>query len=75
MAFETLLTETVNAGLMRVTLNRPAVANALNTQMASELLALWSGLAADPGAVRCVVLTGAGDRAFSPAPTSRSAAA
>lgn len=64
MAFETLLTETVNAGLMRVTLNRPAVANALNTQMASELLALWSGLAADPGAVRCVVLTGAGDRAF-----------
>jgi enoyl-CoA hydratase/carnithine racemase len=64
MAFETLLTELVNPALMRVTLNRPAVANALNTQMARDLLALWSGLAADPGAVRCVVLTGAGERVF-----------
>ncbi len=62
--YETLLTEWVQPALLRVTLNRPRVANALNTQMGRELLALWSGLAADPGAVRCVVLTGAGDRVF-----------
>ena len=32
--------------------------------MAHDLLALWSGLAADPADIRCVVLTGAGERAF-----------
>ncbi len=63
-SFETLLTETVQPGLLRVTLNRPLVANALNTQMGRDLLALWSGLAADPGEVRCIVLTAAGERAF-----------
>lgn len=64
MSFETILTETTSPGLLKVTLNRPDVANAFNTAMARELLALWSGLAADPGDVRCIVLTGAGDRAF-----------
>ena len=62
--YQTLLVETARPGLMRVTLNRPQAANALNTQMARDLLALWSGLAADPGEVRAVVLTGAGERAF-----------
>jgi enoyl-CoA hydratase/carnithine racemase len=61
--YETLATD-VQTGLLRVTLNRPQAANALNTQMARDLLALWSGLAAEPGEVRCVVLTGAGERAF-----------
>jgi enoyl-CoA hydratase len=62
--FETLSVERFEAGLLRVMLNRPQAANALNTAMGHELLALWSGLAADPGDVRCVVLTGAGERAF-----------
>lgn len=47
-----------------VTLNRPEVLNAINTRMGEELLALWTRLIADPGELRCVVLTGAGDRAF-----------
>jgi enoyl-CoA hydratase len=47
-----------------VTLNRPAVLNALNTQMGRELYDLWTRLTAEPGDTRCVVLTGAGDRAF-----------
>lgn len=46
-----------------VTLNRPEIANAFNTRMAEELLDVWTGLAAAPE-TRCVVLTGAGDRAF-----------
>lgn len=50
--------------LLVVTLNRPEVLNAINTQMGEELLALWTRLIADPGELRCVVLTGAGDRAF-----------
>jgi enoyl-CoA hydratase len=62
--FETLVAETVQPGLLRVMLNRPQSANALNTRMARDLLALWSGLADDPGDVRAIVLTAAGDRVF-----------
>lgn len=47
-----------------VTLDRPEVLNAINTQMGREQLELWTRLTADPGALRCVVLTGAGERAF-----------
>jgi enoyl-CoA hydratase/carnithine racemase len=40
------------------------VLNAINTQMGRDLYALWTTLAAEPGDTRCVVLTGAGSRAF-----------
>ena len=50
--------------LLIVTLNRPSALNALNTQMGRELYDLWARLSAEPGDTRCVVLTGAGDRAF-----------
>jgi enoyl-CoA hydratase/carnithine racemase len=46
-------------GVKVVTLSRPEAANALNTAMGEELLALWTALAAD-ASVRAVVLTGAG---------------
>lgn len=46
-------------GVRVVTLSRPDAANALNTAMGEELLALWRGMAKDP-AVRVAVLTGAG---------------
>jgi enoyl-CoA hydratase len=62
--YETLLLETPQPGLLVVTLNRPKASNALNTQMGRDLEALWTGLIAAPGEVRCVVLTGAGERAF-----------
>ncbi len=63
-AYETLLTEALPDGLLRVTLNRPARANALNTQMGLDLLDLWTSLGASSGELRCVLLTGAGERAF-----------
>ena len=50
--------------VLQVTLNRPEVGNALNTQMAHDMLDLWRRLEADGQDVRCVVLTGAGDRIF-----------
>jgi enoyl-CoA hydratase/carnithine racemase len=50
--------------LLVVTLNRPEVMNAINTQMGRDLLDLWTRLGADAGDTRCVILTGAGDRAF-----------
>jgi enoyl-CoA hydratase len=62
--YETLLTEPLAPGLLRVTLNRPAVANAFNTQMARDLLALWRSIGDAPGGLRCILLTGAGNRAF-----------
>lgn len=47
-----------------VTLNRPGKLNALNYALIDRLLALLDLLEADP-AVRAVVVTGAGERAFS----------
>lgn len=46
-------------GVRVITLSRPDAANALNTAMGEELLALWGALAKDP-AIRVAVLTGAG---------------
>jgi len=46
-----------------VTIDRPAQANSLDPPTLRELAAAWRRLAADD-AVRCVVLTGAGDRVF-----------
>jgi enoyl-CoA hydratase len=56
--------ETPLQHVLLVTLNRPEVRNAFNTAMGHELLDLWSRLGAQPGGVRCVVVTGAGDKAF-----------
>ena len=50
--------------VLLVTLNRPEVANALNTQMGTDLRDLWLGLTRDAGDIRCVVLTGSGTKAF-----------
>ena len=63
-AYETLALERREAHILLVTLNRPQVLNALNTQMGKDQLDLWTRLTAEPGDVRCIVLTGAGDRAF-----------
>jgi enoyl-CoA hydratase/carnithine racemase len=60
--FDTLLYE-VDDGVAWVTLNRPDVHNAFDTRMQRELQTLWRGLRHDDD-VRCIVLTGAGDKAF-----------
>ncbi|HLX79595.1 MAG TPA: enoyl-CoA hydratase-related protein [Burkholderiales bacterium] len=62
--YETLVLEPRGKHLLLVRLNRPEVLNALNTKMGQELTDLWTRLGADAGAVRCVVLTGTGERAF-----------
>ena len=62
--YQTLALEQRDEHLLLVTLNRPEVLNAHNTQMGRDKLDLWTRLAAEPGAIRCVVLTGAGERAF-----------
>jgi enoyl-CoA hydratase len=54
---------TREGGVALVTVNRPDVLNALNALTVQSLTSAMSDLA-DDDAVRCVVLTGAGDRAF-----------
>ncbi|WP_028222522.1 enoyl-CoA hydratase/isomerase family protein [Paraburkholderia oxyphila] len=51
-------------GVWLVTLNRPEVMNATNNRMHWELTKVWGVLNDDPK-VKVVVVTGAGDRAFS----------
>jgi enoyl-CoA hydratase len=63
-AYQTLSTEEVRPHVLLVTLNRPDVSNALNTQMGHDLHDLWTRLTEDSGGVRCVVLTGAGSKVF-----------
>ena len=53
----------IAAGIAMVTMNRPAVLNAFDTAQLERLLAAFRDLRAD-ATVRCVVLTGAGTKAF-----------
>jgi enoyl-CoA hydratase len=62
MAYQNILvTREDNIGI--VTFNRPKVLNALNHTTMEELSAAVDELAADSG-VRCIILTGAGEKAF-----------
>lgn len=63
-SYETVTAEMAGPHVLLVTLNRPKVGNALNTQMGRDLLDLWTSLTEDPGDVRCIVLTGAGEKIF-----------
>jgi enoyl-CoA hydratase/carnithine racemase len=62
--YATLELERRSEHVLLVRLNRPEALNALNTQMSRDQLDLWTRIGSDPEALRCVVLTGAGERAF-----------
>lgn len=64
MKYQTLQCEQPHTSLLIVELKRPEVANALNTEMGREILSIFQGLIMDPGDVRCVILTGHGERFF-----------
>ncbi|KIG07603.1 enoyl-CoA hydratase-related protein [Caballeronia concitans] len=61
---ETLQLEEIDQQILVVTLNRPAVSNAISTTMGHEIIRVFGALEADPSLYRCVILTGAGDHAF-----------
>jgi enoyl-CoA hydratase/carnithine racemase len=60
--FETITYEESD-GVATVTMNRPEVHNAFNSLMQREIHSLWRALRRHDD-VRCIVLTGAGDKAF-----------
>lgn len=62
MSYETLFCE-IDHEIATVILNRPKVLHALNAQVFDELEALFAALTADK-AVRVILLTGAGEKAF-----------
>nr|WP_294503603.1 enoyl-CoA hydratase-related protein [uncultured Rhodopila sp.] len=61
---KTVSIETPREHIVVVTLNRPEVANAMNTQMGLDLLEVFDGFCAAPNRQRCIVVTGAGAKAF-----------
>jgi enoyl-CoA hydratase len=63
-AFSTLLVERRDNGLVIVTLNRPDVGNAVNTDMGIDLLDLWTDFVRNNEGLKCVILTGAGNDSF-----------
>jgi enoyl-CoA hydratase len=63
-AFDTLKLERPSPHVLVITMNRPEVRNAMNTQMMTDLRNCFAGFYVEPDAARCLVLTGAGDKAF-----------
>jgi enoyl-CoA hydratase len=63
MSSERALLYEKSGGIATLTMNRPAVRNALNAEMLCRLADAWQDLNDDP-AVRVAILTGAGDDAF-----------
>ena len=60
-----VLVEYVSGGRVAIiTLNRPHADNAITTELAAQLIEVLETIAARPS-VRCAILTGSGDRAFS----------
>ena len=62
MNYETIIYEKRN-NTGTITLNRPGVLNAINSQMTREIIDVCEKVTSDPE-IRVVILTGAGDRAF-----------
>jgi enoyl-CoA hydratase/carnithine racemase len=64
MSYENILVETVDGGVGVITLNRPASLNALSYNLARELDEAVTAFEQDD-VIRSVVITGAGEKAFS----------
>ena len=61
--FETIVVSRLDH-ILKVTLNRPKVSNALNTRMGLDLMELFEQLALDLEDLRVAIITGSGDKAF-----------
>lgn len=59
--FNSLQIEKYNKYILIVTLSRPDVKNAINSDMISDFNALWTELTNEPSELRCVIVTGQND--------------
>jgi len=62
MSYENILCE-IDGGIAKVTINRPKQLNALNKQTIDDLSACLKSCEGDSD-IRCIILTGSGDKAF-----------
>jgi enoyl-CoA hydratase/carnithine racemase len=62
--YETLKLDRRDQHVLVVTLHRPQASNAMNTQMGLDLMELFEGFQLALDDVRCIVMTGTGDKAF-----------
>jgi len=62
--YETLIYDRADNGVATVTLNRPDRMNTLGGTMKPDLYDLFQNVMLNDRGLRCVILTGAGDRAF-----------
>lgn len=65
VSYETLALEEKRPGVLLITLNRPEVLNALNTQMGHDLYDLFINQLPKAEHLRVIIVTGQGDKAFS----------
>lgn len=64
LSFDTLLTTEIAPFIYQVTLNRPQARNAINSIMMQELHSLWITIERNQEKIRCIIITGSGDKAF-----------
>jgi enoyl-CoA hydratase/carnithine racemase len=62
--YQTLKLARQGEHVLTITLNRPDASNAMNTQMGRELMEVFETFQIELGDLRCIVLTGAGEKAF-----------
>lgn len=62
--YETILVDQPSPGVLLVTLNRPEFSNAFNTQAGRDLYDVFHPLELEHRKHRCVVIAGAGEKAF-----------
>ena len=62
--FETLSLDQPAPHVLRIVMDRPRAANAMNTQMGLDLMGLFESLLIQTDGLRCLILTGRGDKAF-----------
>ena len=62
--FETVTLDRPEPHVLVVTLDRPEAANAMNTQMGLDLMEIFETFQVDLRDLRCVILTGRGEKAF-----------
>ncbi len=62
--YETITLETPTPHVLTIVMDRPSAANAMNTQMGLELMEVFEGFLVDTQDLRCLILTGRGDKAF-----------
>jgi enoyl-CoA hydratase len=62
--YQTLKIARQGEHVLTITLNRPDASNAMNTQMGRELMEVFETFQIEHDDLRCIVLTGAGEKAF-----------